>query len=957
MSYLLLLVCVVALVHVLTGVSAAQQDLSMCKISEKTLIRPTSTQDTNEAFGGAIAVSGKNMVVGAPQGRANDGGFGWVTSYDSGVAYIFFDYGNHDYQEVARLRCNDLAVEFSAMCTNDDYTYYGHAVDISGNTAVVSARNVDYATTNANLEGALYVYTTPDELDPLAGWTFTQRLIAPDITGSTYAQYLGQTVHLVGNTIITGALSAAEIVSGCFCNSAGGVYTFSRANNGAAFVDDVKIVGSFSWKDQEFGHDTAVGNAGIEPYSRLVISGPTSRTSDGGRVYIFERTDEHSNDWEEVTILYPSDMADPTYEDSAFGYSLALNAEGETLVVGCDLDERLEKAYVFHYSFFDLEWSEVQLLTSSQSNGRFGSRDMLIQDGLMLFGMYDYVRIYTRIDDDEWVFLTDFETAGDNTRFGSSLAFTPNNTAVTRGILVGDHMVHSYAGNVRYFSLDCVDGCVSDSGNATCAYGGVCTDLAFGVSCACEALSDGDYCENCLCAEASQCRLVNQDWMCDCDFPTMTNTIGPLCANPCVNGMSASNYTECDCGETGTEGTYCEDDINECDPTPCLNAGACTDHGYNNFSCECAPDYNGELCQHTLCIFYPCLNGGLCEDGVDIACDCVDTGFEGDVCELPVNDCLNHTDCGPGNCTDLHLGYECVCDGTGYAGEFCDEEIFTDDCITHECSANATCVDTGAVTYTCDCDPGYEGSFCTQASDECASNPCFVGECIDSHLDFACNCSGTEYIGAICDILIQDACQSRNPCGAYGACEIDMHNYRTCACYTNTGYEGIYCNEKVFDSQCLPVNPCLHGGICHDSSNATDDMYCDCSSGQLEYNYGELCDVHVCDAVPCEDDDMTCVYNTSATLMRTCTAIPLNVTLVNTTQLEDDTIENGLQTVSLFEAEPMEQRNWDGMDFVILGIVSGFFLLMFAARALYIRSKVKLAKAHIKRADRFDVPI
>ena len=55
----------------------------------------------------------------------------------------------------------------------------------------------------------------------------------------------------------------------------------------------------------------------------------------------------------------------------------------------------------------------------------------------------------------------------------------------------------------------------------------------------------------------------------------------------CENGgtcIPAENDASCACAG-GYTGDFCEIDINECDPNPCLH-GQCTD-GVNTFTCSC----------------------------------------------------------------------------------------------------------------------------------------------------------------------------------------------------------------------------------------------------------------------------------------------------------------------------------------------------------------------------------
>lgn len=59
-----------------------------------------------------------------------------------------------------------------------------------------------------------------------------------------------------------------------------------------------------------------------------------------------------------------------------------------------------------------------------------------------------------------------------------------------------------------------------------------------------------------------------------------------------------------------------------------------------------------------------------------------------------------------GRCIDQLGGFECVCDGTGYSGYLCENNI--DECASSPCENEARCEDQ-INDYFCHCYPGYEG--------------------------------------------------------------------------------------------------------------------------------------------------------------------------------------------------------------------------------------------------------
>ena len=72
-------------------------------------------------------------------------------------------------------------------------------------------------------------------------------------------------------------------------------------------------------------------------------------------------------------------------------------------------------------------------------------------------------------------------------------------------------------------------------------------------------------------------------------------------------------------------------------------------------------------------------------------CDCGGTGFEGDTCEVPINDCKSDS-CGEhGACEDLVNNVSCHCK-KGYEGAKCQFPT----CLASLCQNNSTCNDLGS---------------------------------------------------------------------------------------------------------------------------------------------------------------------------------------------------------------------------------------------------------------------
>ncbi|XP_068717498.1 uncharacterized protein [Montipora capricornis] len=83
-------------------------------------------------------------------------------------------------------------------------------------------------------------------------------------------------------------------------------------------------------------------------------------------------------------------------------------------------------------------------------------------------------------------------------------------------------------------------------------------------------------------------------------------------------------------------------------------------------------------------------------------------GFTGIDCSTNIDDCLNVTCSGSGNCSDRLNGYYCYCND-GFYGTNC--EIDAGPCSPNPCDNNGTCIQDGDTIY-CNCTADFEGDNC-----------------------------------------------------------------------------------------------------------------------------------------------------------------------------------------------------------------------------------------------------
>ncbi|MBN1868947.1 FG-GAP repeat protein [Candidatus Sumerlaeota bacterium] len=271
-------------------------------------------------FGKSVSISGDTAVVGA-YGKKN-------TYTYVGAAYIYIDTGSAWTQQ-QKLMASDWGAS----------GYFGTAVDIDGDTAVVGA--MDYGASAPHSTGAVYVFTRTAGV-----WTQQQKLKASDAASQ---DEMGKSVAISGDTIVAGSPND-DTTAG---NNAGSAYIFTRS--GGVWTQQAKLLPSDEVFYQSFGN-------AVDIDGDTVVIG---RAMDGdggvnaGAAYVFVR--EGGTTWTQQQKLAASDAA---FADS-FGSSVAIS--GDTAVVGAKDDDHpgaddAGSAYVFTRT--GTSWTEDSKLTA-----------------------------------------------------------------------------------------------------------------------------------------------------------------------------------------------------------------------------------------------------------------------------------------------------------------------------------------------------------------------------------------------------------------------------------------------------------------------------------------------------------------------------------------------------------------------------------------------------------------
>lgn len=267
----------------------------------------------------------------------------------------------------------------------------------------------------------------------------------------------------------------------------------------------------------------------------------------------------------------------------------------------------------------------------------------------------------------------------------------------------------------------------------------------------------------------------------------------------CYTNVSMEEY-ECQCCP-GFAGPYCEQ-LDVCNPSPCLNNGTCVDlpqplNGVN-YRCRCPHGYTGRNCETDSCSSSPCMNAGSCmstamNGTATFLCACTD-GWTGAQCDLPISRgaCASNP-CVKGICveqTDANKkgeDYRCFCE-PGYTGLRCELEY--NECESSPCANGGTCTDRVG-SFECFCGRGYNGNTCQHKVDLCNPNPCPSHRfCVDRGNNYACECP-RGYVGEECHLPVTSACDN-NPCAHGGTCWSGIDSF-SCSC--RPGFTGKLCEE------------------------------------------------------------------------------------------------------------------------------------------------------------------
>ncbi len=257
-------------------------------------------------FGFSVAISGDRAIVGAYYEDQDASGGG--TMWDAGSAYIFERNTGGNWTQTQKIVAGDRA----------PYDYFGWSVAISGDWAIVGARDEEHDASGGGTmsdAGSAYIF----ERNTGGNWTQTQKIAAGDRAAR---DWFGYSVAISGDRAIVGAYREDHDASGGdTLTNAGSAYIFER-DAGGNWTQTQKIAAGDRAGGDYFGWSVAIsdGRAIVGAHYEDEDASGDNTLGNAGSAYVFERVDE-------VTI--PAGNTD-VHSFSNTGVDIQFNGSGNT---------------------------------------------------------------------------------------------------------------------------------------------------------------------------------------------------------------------------------------------------------------------------------------------------------------------------------------------------------------------------------------------------------------------------------------------------------------------------------------------------------------------------------------------------------------------------------------------------------------------------------------------------
>jgi hypothetical protein len=315
-----------AMSYILTAI---KKDISIL-IGGNFLFDSPSWLNSNDFFGGSIAVDGSNVIVGSI-------GYDLNSTTDLGIVYRYTGGATLTFE-------NNITLQDINDTTADKNTFFGSSIAINGTFGAIGASGGDMNVTNGS--GNVYILENITAVTPANSRkvNFNDFVFTGDIInkGDNFGNAISISNIVSGKHYVAIGASNRDGISGSGATNSGVIYIFTHTP-GDPKITQVERLGSNDIAQEDFLADEHFGFAlDISKDSNYLVVGVPSKdwgnNIEAGSAYVFKKN--ASDEYVQVDRIVLPDAESGDH----FGYSVSINTDGGYIVIGAPNDSL--KGYV-----------------------------------------------------------------------------------------------------------------------------------------------------------------------------------------------------------------------------------------------------------------------------------------------------------------------------------------------------------------------------------------------------------------------------------------------------------------------------------------------------------------------------------------------------------------------------------------------------------------------------------